>query len=158
MTSSDKPLVGTFRVIAGPDQQREFDLDPLSRKKRLSFGRHHSCDYVLGHPTVSREHFALELSGPRLLLVDSLSGNGTFVNGDRVTWVELKSGDRVQAGPFVMIATLVDDSGSNAAGEPEESGPSYSNLDPAGAYRLEHELVYPRQYLTGIVEFNQGKY
>src|SRR5215213_7716848 len=78
-------------------------------KARVVFGRLTSCEGIIVHPTVSREHFAIEKTGGKFLLVDQESGNGTLVNGERVTWVELKDGDKIQAGPFAMIFKTTDE-------------------------------------------------
>src|SRR5262245_62257822 len=93
-----------LKVVAGPVDTDSLSLESLGSKLRLSFGRHRSCDYVLRHPTVSRMHFFLEFTGGKVLIVDNSSGNGTFVNSDRISWAELKVGDRIQAGPFVLVA------------------------------------------------------
>src|SRR5947208_92563 len=46
----------------------------------------------------SRIHFLMEIDPPNCKLVDLRSRNGTFVNGERVQVLDLKDGDRIQAG------------------------------------------------------------
>lgn len=144
----------------------EYDLGPRAgetvalNKARVRFGRHHSCDGVIAHATVSREHFFIEQTGGRFILVDQGSGNGTFVNDERVSWVELKDGDKIQAGPFTLIFRATD--------EREQVD---STFDVGAAQRSEtrevegrqtfdrgHERIYPREYLKGIDYFNARSY
>lgn len=117
-------------------------------KARVMFGRHLLCDCVLNHPTVSREHFFVEQTGDKFFVVDNDSGNGTFVNGERVTWVELKDGDVIKSGPFLLRFELSVQERDTVILEPEEEEP----------FREGHEREYPREYLEGIRLFNAGKY
>ena len=128
----------------------------LLEKKKVTFGRSSECDCILHHPTVSREHFYVERNNGKLFLVDQGSGNGTFANSERASWVELKDGDKIQAGPFELIVEM--------------------NESPAGAYRpssanapnVEAHLrasvdsvtaaLYAPQFLEGIELFNTGRY
>jgi hypothetical protein len=121
---------------------------PLSRDK-VTFGRSQSCDCVLSHPTISREHFCVERNGAKIFVVDHSSDNGTFINGERVSWSELKDGDRIQAGPFIL--TFEDsDTQTNSAELPAAQQASHDrNL--SGSF-------YPAQYLEGIEHFNAGRY
>src|ERR1051325_3184981 len=86
----------------------EFDSGPRAGeivaldKPKIMFGRQLTCDCVIVHPTISREHFSVEQTGGKFFLVDQKSGNGTFVNRERVSWVELKHGYKIMAGPFSL--------------------------------------------------------
>src|SRR5437773_8077279 len=84
---------------SGPKTGERISLE----KDKVTFGRSKSCDCVLPHPTVSREHFYVERNNGKLFLVDQGGENGTFANTERVSWVELKEGDKIRAGPFTMI-------------------------------------------------------
>ena len=50
-----------------------------------TIGRHSSCDIRIDDPSVSRLHAKIQHNGPRYVLYDTQSANGTFVNGRRVT-------------------------------------------------------------------------
>lgn len=120
-------------------------------KARTVFGRHTTCDCVLGHPTVSREHFYIERNAGKLFLVDLGSNNGTFANGNKVSWVELKDGDKIQAGPFTFIYK------SSSDGDPEPGGlkpPARDDDRPD----MDGERIYPRQYHEGVEHFNARRY
>jgi len=49
-----------------------------------SLGRAASCDVVIPRPTVSRLHALVVRDGPRFVIRDAGSANGTFVNGARL--------------------------------------------------------------------------
>jgi DNA-binding response OmpR family regulator len=49
-----------------------------------TLGRSALCQIVVQRSTVSRLHARIERDGPRYLLIDAGSANGTFVNGQRL--------------------------------------------------------------------------
>jgi predicted metal-dependent hydrolase len=127
----------------------------LLEKGKVTFGRSKLCDFVLTHPTVSREHFHVERNNGKLFLVDHGGENGTFVNSERISWIELKDGDTIRAGPFTMIFKK-DEIQAEMAERPDEREAQSGTLPPAS------ELIaiefYPREYLRGIEDFNAGRY
>ncbi|MEB3331229.1 MAG: transglycosylase domain-containing protein [Synechococcaceae cyanobacterium] len=62
-------------------------------------GRDASCELVLEHPAVSRQHALLERIGPHWLLRDSGSTNGLWWKGRRVRQLLLCDGDRIRLAP-----------------------------------------------------------
>lgn len=138
-----------------------FDSEPRTgdrialEKDRVTFGRSKSCDCVLTHPTVSREHFYIERNNGTLFLVDQGGENGTFANGEPVSWVELKDGDNIRAGPF----TLIFEAGNapTDATQPRGDGESPSESREPTFISIAME-TYPREYLQGIEDFNAGRY
>ena len=70
--------------------------------KRLSVGRATDCDLSLAHPSVSKIHAAILMNREGTLLVsDTGSVNGTFINGRRINYGEarqLEDGDVVGFG------------------------------------------------------------
>jgi hypothetical protein len=129
-------------------------------KVKVMFGRHQTCDGAIAHPTVSREHFFIEQTGGKFFLVDQGSGNGTYVNDERVSWVELRDGDRIQAGPFTLIFKTTDEHDQAAATfEAENSRPVESHEQgDRQPYDSGHERIYPGEYLKGIDCFNARDY
>jgi sigma-B regulation protein RsbU (phosphoserine phosphatase) len=67
---------------------------------RLPFtiGRRETNDLRLGGSEVSREHAEVALDGSRFLIRDKASRYGTFVNGEQITEIEIRSGDRIRLG------------------------------------------------------------
>jgi uncharacterized protein len=122
---------------------------------KIVFGRHLSCQCVLNHPTVSREHFFIERTAGKLLIVDNESGNGTLVNQERITWVELKDGDEIQAGPFILrYRSSASEEGAEPPLTTEESLTELQRQEFAAA----EEFNYPPAYLSGIHHFNARRY
>lgn len=66
-------------------------------------GRHPESDIFLDDITVSRHHCRFVIDGSSLVLEDSGSTNGTYVNGARVDRVVLRPGDEVLIGRFHLI-------------------------------------------------------
>jgi pSer/pThr/pTyr-binding forkhead associated (FHA) protein len=120
-------------------------------KDRTVFGRHTTCDCVLSHPTVSREHFYIERNAGKLFLVDLGSNNGTFANESKISWVELKDGDKIQAGPFTLIFKSSSDEEAEGVGVVLPA-PDDPRQETDGC------RIYPRQYYEGIEHFNARRY
>ena len=85
----------------------------------------------------SRVHFLVEANAPYCRLTDLGSRNGTFVNGKRVSAVDLKSGDRIQAGKTVLQVKVeqLDDTGTaemaEGSGAPGASSTVRVSTEPA---------------------------
>jgi serine/threonine-protein kinase len=91
----------TLTVIAGPHRDRVFtftgrDTFLVGRSKYAHFQLRDKDKFF------SRIHFLMEIDPPHCKLVDLRSRNGTFVNGQRVTVLDLKHGDRIQAGHTIL--------------------------------------------------------
>ena len=84
----------TLIVRLPPDRVRTLTLthDPLS------IGRHPTNQLVIDVPTVSAEHALVEYQSGRYRVIDRDSRNGTFVNGQRITEVDLNDGDLIRLG------------------------------------------------------------
>ena len=67
-------------------------------RETILIGRSSSCDVVLDDRRVSRQHARIESVGSQAQLVDLGSGNGTFLNGRKVTSENLLTGDVIQIG------------------------------------------------------------
>lgn len=66
-------------------------------------GRAADATYRLDHPSVSRRHAQITISGDRVSLEDLGSANGTYVNGEHSRRRrDLEPGDRVDIGPFSL--------------------------------------------------------
>jgi GAF domain-containing protein len=63
----------------------------LSPGERLRIGRGDDCDLLLAHPSISRLHAELVVSGDRWRLTDLRSKNGSFVEGAQVASTLLES-------------------------------------------------------------------
>lgn len=61
-------------------------------------GRSPDCDVIMADATVSARHLRLSWQGPRILVEDLGSANGTFVRGQRVERAEIRPGDELRMG------------------------------------------------------------
>ena len=69
----------------------------------VTIGRAPANQIVVDHPSVSAHHAVLLRTGASYLLKDLNSGNGTWINCDRVTEAELKDGDTIRFGSVTAI-------------------------------------------------------
>lgn len=81
---------------AGPNAGARFLLD----SNVTTVGRHPDADIFLDDVTVSRRHVQFLKVAQGFEIIDSKSLNGTYVNGDRVDSVLLRTGNEVQIGKF----------------------------------------------------------
>ncbi|HSE99241.1 MAG TPA: DUF309 domain-containing protein [Blastocatellia bacterium] len=144
-------MTALIKIDTGPQTGKKIPLD----KDKITFGRHYACDCVLKHPTVSREHFYIERNAGKFFIVDQNSNNGTYANDKRVSWVELRDGDRIRAGPFMLTVEM----------RPEEVGvestrqsEDVSMNEGQNYFDESHAQLYPREYLLGIEHFNSRQY
>jgi hypothetical protein len=93
------------RVVARATVERETAETPLSFRpggRRLNVGRATDSDLYLNHPSVSKIHAAILMNREGTLLVsDTGSTNGTYINGRRIAYGEarqIEDGDVVGFG------------------------------------------------------------
>lgn len=72
-------------------------------------GRDPESSLVLPDPGVSGRHAVLQDRGGSWTLVDLGSTNGTFVNGSKITEVELRPNDKIAFGPSIVRFEVQDD-------------------------------------------------
>lgn len=78
----------------GADAGRYFSIS----RDRVLIGRSSNCSLVLAEPSVSRQHARIERQDDGFVLIDLESGNGTFVNGERVAERAIQHGDELGFG------------------------------------------------------------
>lgn len=71
-------------------------------------GRSPECQVLLENAGVSRNHAKIVREHDQLKVVDLLSGNGTFVNGQQVKQAIIGSGDTIRIGKFTLYVSLSD--------------------------------------------------
>jgi two-component system, cell cycle response regulator len=104
-TSTKKDRV-TLTVITGFNAGQVFALDGTAH----TIGRGTEADVWVEDAGVSREHALVTCRSDGAYWVEDLeSTNGTFVAGERVKMRELKSGDRLQLGPSLVLRFAVTD-------------------------------------------------
>ncbi|MAZ48416.1 MAG: hypothetical protein CME65_07630 [Halobacteriovoraceae bacterium] len=76
--------------------------------KPLFLGRSKECHIVLIDENVSRRHACLKVDGDQLTIKDLKSGNGTFVNGEKISAFNINEGQMIVLGGFeVSVMKLV---------------------------------------------------
>lgn len=71
--------------------------------ERVCVGRLASCDIKLADANVSREHAAFVREGAGWAIEDLDSTNGTYLNGERVSFERLRDGDMVSVGASELL-------------------------------------------------------
>ncbi len=101
-----------FFLVLGGAPGRERLVLPSAR---TVFGRA-EADVDLGDAAISSRHFQVEVAGREFFIRDLGSRNGTFVNGRRIRYAELRPGDEVLAGSTYLVFRTSED----ALGRPAE--------------------------------------
>ena len=81
----------SIRFLTGPLAGKIFKLQP----GRNTIGRSPQCDIRLPDNNVSKEHSCIEVFEDKIIVSDSGSRNGTFVNGIQIKSHKLKKGDKI---------------------------------------------------------------
>jgi serine/threonine-protein kinase len=117
----------TLTVTAGPHQGRVFTF---AERDSFLVGRSQYAHFQLRGEdhTFSRVHFLIDLNPRRCRLVDLNSRNGTYVNGQKVTALDLKDGDEIRVGQTILRVAV--QMGEPAC--PTPSGGTRQNADSAG--------------------------
>src|SRR2546423_3526447 len=126
----------TLRVLAGPYNGQEFTFD---QHDTFLIGRSENAHlYPPQARFFSRHHCLLEIAPPRCFLRDLGSTNGTFVNGQRVQEVFLKSGDRIQGGQTILEVDVQVEQKPNEAEAPTLTKPFEITIECANCGRPEY--------------------
>lgn len=106
-------------VVAGPDKGRSFPLVPGDT---LLVGRSQATQTRLTDGHVSRVHCEVQVEGEHILLLDSNSTGGTFVNGKRITQHHLRHGEVIQVGETHLRFQDDDGTEESTIAPPGETG------------------------------------
>ncbi len=86
-------------VKKGPNPGESFIL----KKKETTLGRIPTNNIFLNDITVSRKHAKITRDGKKFFLIDTESLNGTYLNRKRIEKAELRDGDEIQIGKFILV-------------------------------------------------------
>lgn len=108
-------------ILIAPDGAEQ--VLPLTASE-ITLGRDENNDIVLADPKVSRLHARLACSDQGCILIDAGSANGTFVNGQRLERVTLRSDDLIKLGHSTLRfeAASPGRSATSAAGRSKRAG------------------------------------
>jgi pSer/pThr/pTyr-binding forkhead associated (FHA) protein len=95
------PQLKVIGILVDKKQSsRRFDID----QPAVTIGRAPGNTFIVDHPTVSRQHATIKIEGQDFRVYDLGSGNGTFVNDQRVHEpVVLQDGVTVRFGEVEFI-------------------------------------------------------
>ncbi len=82
-------LVAKLLFAPGSANTEEYELS----KPEITIGRGTTCEVVLNDKKASRKHLVIKRVGATFIAQDLGTGNGTFINGEKITQQELSSGD-----------------------------------------------------------------
>jgi two-component system, NtrC family, response regulator HydG len=91
-------MTASLIAISGPLRNSTFDID-----EELAIGREPTNQVCLRTPAASRQHCVIRRDGPRHILLDLQSRNGTFINEVPVTEHVLAHGDRIAVPGSVFV-------------------------------------------------------
>jgi DNA-binding response OmpR family regulator len=113
MAGRTSTLTPRLLATAPEVQPAEFALEGDT----CALGRSALCEIVVPRETVSRLHARVVRDGPRFLLRDAGSANGTFVNGERLTGAHLLADrDRIGLGSPAPLLAYADPDPTVVAG------------------------------------------
>jgi pSer/pThr/pTyr-binding forkhead associated (FHA) protein len=98
-----RPTPGRYLAIEDGDVTRLVAL----HQAVTHVGRGFSADLRLEDQSVSRRHAVIVDDGARARILDDRSANGTFVNGLRVSNVQLRDRDVIQLGRVALVFRAV---------------------------------------------------
>lgn len=157
----------SLHVLAGKRKGKDIPLPPTL----FVIGRDMLCHLRPHSSLVSRRHCAIARWGDKVLLRDLKSGNGTFLNNQKVEGeVRVKDGDTLQVGDLSFIFHIKDEAKFANDNVPEEAinwliGVSADSavLDPGESTLVVH-LEEPKKEkkvakgVNGSKDLSAGKY
>lgn len=106
-------------IVAGPD----LGLEWAFKQSEIVIGRDEDCELVISDIAVSRKHSKIALENGRFIIVDLGSGNGTWLNGDRVDGSQdLSPGDEIVIGERTLRFVELNEAPATAAAHPIPPG------------------------------------
>jgi len=87
LKANSSPLVGQFFQIS----------------HGFTIGRDESADIVIPLSLISRFHARLSINKGKMIIEDTNSSNGTYVNGERITSCELRNNDEISFDEFSFV-------------------------------------------------------
>ena len=134
-------------------------------------GRHPECDIQLRSDTVSRKHAKITETAGQYYVEDLDSGNGTFVNGQKIeSRTAISNQDRVKFGPLLLrfecesaapatqtrqiSSSGIFDSSVDFSTDGDEEATIMSNIGASGGFGM--LTVEPEQKLKAVIEITRA--
>ncbi|HZU97759.1 MAG TPA: FHA domain-containing serine/threonine-protein kinase [Planctomycetota bacterium] len=88
-----------LKIISGIGQGQVL---PVPNEQPITIGRSSQASFAFDDAMLSRKHCQVECRGALCRITDLDSRNGTYVNGQRISAVLIKPGDRIKIGSLLM--------------------------------------------------------
>ncbi len=150
-------------IVDGPDLGMEWQF----KAAEVTLGRDEDCELMMSDIAVSRRHSKIALENDEFVLYDLESGNGTYLNGAKVTREVLSVGDEITVGERTFRFVELGEAPPTAAAHPVAAGmpaePEFG--DPAdvddfapigGASQLDVSVVQPEPEVGGEAPVDAG--
>jgi len=99
--------VPTLTLVSSAQQGQQFKLTGKGEgSAKWEIGRTATCDIVIDDPSVSSNHAQIINDGARWKLIDLMSANGTYVNGEKGLTTYLGNGDQIRFGTVDAVIQL----------------------------------------------------
>ncbi|MBL4828149.1 MAG: FHA domain-containing protein [Spongiibacteraceae bacterium] len=99
--------------LSGEVEGKLFKFNTRDKLTKWEIGRDDNCDILIDASSVSYNHAQLIHEGRRWKLIDLMSANGTYVNGNKGLTSYLSSGDTVRFGQVEFVFKLGEESWAN---------------------------------------------
>ena len=120
-----------LHLVKGNPKGKTVEIPPGT----LTVGRAEDSDLIIASTRVSRHHCEIVNGDAGLVVRDKGSGNGTLVNGAKVTEQPLKPGDEIQIGPLTFSVEIDGKRGSAKPGAAQPKPAARPAPAPAPAKR-----------------------
>lgn len=105
-------------IVDGPDLGMEWQF----KATEVTLGRDEDCELMMSDIAVSRRHSKIALENGEFVLYDLDSGNGTYLNGAKVTREALSVGDEITVGERTFRFVELGEAPPTAAAHPVAAG------------------------------------
>ena len=95
-------MQATLHLIKGNPKGKTVEVP----EGTLMVGRAEDSDLIIASTRVSRKHCEIVNHATGLVIKDKGSGNGTLVNGQKITEQRLAPGDQVRIGPLTFLVEI----------------------------------------------------
>ena len=133
-----------LRILNGPQAGQVYPL----REGKTALGRSPNCEIKLNSNGISKEHAAILVTNGKLILTDSDSRNGTFVNGVRIQNHRLETSDKIGFHDVLVDLIQVPDGTRSNAQAPAWAGNA--------AVRLQQQQYEQYQYQQQQLNHHQN--
>ncbi|GAB3273510.1 FHA domain-containing protein [Parahaliea aestuarii] len=130
--ASDLPHLILVSITGEGGEALELQLGDGSEPDVWEIGRDPNCEVLISEPSVSARHAQLIHQDGRWRLVNLVSANGIFVNGEKRLTAYLADGDEIRLGVATLIFRTAAGAETASAGRPSGSQPAGAAAAGAG--------------------------